>query len=192
MRWPQPVAGTGALFGSLAGGQVEVSPRSPMQIAGGNTLLLSLIAFALITMSTLAVRAESADEAQAAIRAALVDWTRDFNSGKADKVCDLFATDLRYDFRGYPERGYRDICDRLRRSLGDESKSYRYSLDIREILISGDHAVVRLVWTLTVALGDSQEVTSVEPGMDVFRREPDGAWKIVRYMAYEAPGPDVE
>jgi hypothetical protein len=23
--------------------------------------------------------------------------------------------------------------------------------------------------------------------MDVFRREPDGSWKIIRYLAYEAP-----
>jgi hypothetical protein len=26
-----------------------------------------------------------------------------------------------------------------------------------------------------------------EPGLDVFRRQPDGTWRISRYMAYEAP-----
>ena len=118
---------------------------------------------------------------------ALVKWTQDFNAGKADAVCSLFSPELRYDFRGYPERGYADICARLTRSLADSSKRYAYALDVREILVSGDIAVVRLVWTLTVTLGNGQSVTSVEPGMDVFRKEPDGAWKIIRYLAYEAP-----
>ena len=95
---------------------------------------------------------------------------KDFNAGKADAVCSLFARDLRYDFRGYPERDYDDICTRLRRSLADEGKTYAYALDIREIIVSGDIAVVRLVWALTVTLGNGQKVTSVEPGMDVLRK----------------------
>lgn len=153
--------------------------------------VLKLVAFVLaaLAVSPLPTYAQEVGQAEGAIEAALRNWTEDFNTGKSDAICDLFSTELRYDFRGYPERNYRDICDRLRRSLRDESKSYRYALDIREILVSGDIGIVRLVWTLTVKLGDGQEVTSVEPGMDVFRRGPDGAWKIIRYMAYEAPGP---
>jgi steroid delta-isomerase len=58
-------------------------------------------------------------------------------------------------------------------------------LDIKEILVFGDVAVVRLVWTLTIEEKDGREIKSVEPGMDVFRRQADGSWKIVRYMAYE-------
>ena len=118
---------------------------------------------------------------------ALAQWTQDFNNRNAEKACSLFAQDLRYDFRGYPERDYRDICDRMQRSLGDASKTYSYDLDVREIIVSGDIAVVRLVWKLTVTLPNGQQVVSVEPGMDVFRKEPDGAWKIIRYIAYEAP-----
>src|SRR5262249_53064489 len=133
----------------------------------------------------LSVAAE--DGAEAAIRSALGQWAQDFNAGNAEKACALFAPDLRYDFRGYPERDYRDICDRMQRSLGDKSKTYSYDLDVREIIASGDIAVVRLVWKLTVTLPNGQQVVSVEPGMDVFRKEPDGAWKIVRYIAYEAP-----
>ena len=26
---------------------------------------------------------------------------------------------------------------------------------------------------------------STEPGMDIFRRQSDGSWKIIRYLAYE-------
>jgi uncharacterized protein (TIGR02246 family) len=142
--------------------------------------LLALIAVAPLT-------AAAADSAEAAIRSALGQWTQDFNAGNAEKACALFAADLRYDFRGYPERDYRDICDRMQRSLGDRSKTYSYDLDVREIIVAGEIAVVRLIWKLTVTLPNGQQVISVEPGMDVFRKEPDGAWKIIRYIAYEAP-----
>jgi steroid delta-isomerase len=140
-----------------------------------------------LTLFAPPVGVAAAQGAEEEIRTALAKWTQDFNAGKADGVCGLFSPELRYDFRGYPERGYADICSRLKRSLADAGKRYTYALDIREILVSGDIAVVRLVWTLTVTLGNGQTVSSVEPGMDVFRREPDGSWKIIRYLAFEAP-----
>ena len=150
----------------------------------GNVMLSAMLALLLLAAPASSVVAEDSD---AAIRAALVQWTKDFNAGNADKVCGLFSTELRYDFRGYPERGYDDICSRLERSLSDKSKRYEYGLDIREIIPAGDFAIVRLTWTLTVALPNGQTVTTVEPGMDVFRKSPDGQWKIIRYLAYEAP-----
>jgi steroid delta-isomerase len=126
--------------------------------------------------------------AQAAIRATLTQWMADFNAGKVDKVCDLFARDLVAQYRGQGERGYDALCDLLKRSLGDRSKSYRYALAIKEILVEGDLAVVRLTWTLTVRGKDAVgETTAEEPGMDVFRRQSDGTWKISRYLAYESP-----
>lgn len=147
-------------------------------------LALTLVALTLCAPS---MRASAAEQAESEIRAALAAWTQDFNAGKADRVCALFSPELRYDFRGYPERGFDDICARLKRSLADTGRHYAYALEVREILVSGDMAVVRLVWTLTVTLANGQVVTSVEPGMDVFRKGPDGAWKIVRYLAFEAP-----
>lgn len=129
--------------------------------------------------------ASAADNAQAQIEVALTQWKADFNAGRADKVCDLFARDLRADFRGQPERGYDALCALLRRSLADPARAYTYALAIKEILVWGDTAVVRLTWTLTVRRRDSgKATTSVEPGLDVFRRQSDGHWRIVRYMAY--------
>ncbi len=128
------------------------------------------------------------DKAEGAIRDALQKWTRDFNARDAAHICDLFAPDLVYDYRGFPERDYETLCALLRRSLGDPSRSFSYSLQIKEIIVSGDLAIVRLVWTLkTSVAGSSDVVESREPGLDVFRRQPDGAWRIARYVAYEAP-----
>ena len=75
----------------------------------------------------------------------------------------------------------------LHRSLRDRSKRYAYGLDVREVIVSGDTAIVRLAWTLTVTLPNGQVVRTIEPGMDVLRKSPDGKWKITRYIAYEAP-----
>lgn len=130
------------------------------------------------------VPAAAEDEAQAKIKAALTAWTADFNARRSDTVCDLFEPGLIYDFRGLPEQHYDDICGRLKRVLGDHARTYAYSSDIKEILVFGDVAVVRLVWTLTIAGGAERETKSVEPGMDFFRRQADGSWKIMRYMAF--------
>lgn len=149
----------------------------------------TLIAPALLTLLLVAppAGALAGERAEDEIRAALARWTQDFNQRNADEVCTLFSPELRYDFRGYPERGFDDICNSLKRTLADTSKTFTYGLDIREIIVEGDLAVVRLAWDLAVALPNGQIVSSVEPGMDVFRRAPDGTWKIVRYLAYSLP-----
>jgi uncharacterized protein (TIGR02246 family) len=116
---------------------------------------------------------------------ALTQWTADFNAGDAEKACALFSRDLRADYRGQPERGYDGQCDILKRSLGDKSRRYSYALAIKEILVWRDVAVVRLTWTLTITPKEGQTITSIEPGLDVLRKEANGRWRIVRYMAYE-------
>lgn len=146
-------------------------------------LLAGGLACAIAVVSPLA-RPDSRPET--AIREALSAWTRDFNARDTSRICDLFARDLAYDYRGFPERGYDALCDLLQRSLRDPTKRFDYALDIKEIIVSGDMAVVRLVWMLRVTSGAST-VETQEPGLDVFRRQSDGRWKIIRYMGYEAP-----
>ena len=176
--------------------QVERRVRRLMLIAG---LTLGLGIFAVLaailyriapldatSASQVPAVAEATVEAEAAVRSALAAWNADFNAGNGDRICDLFAPDLRYDYPGFPERGYDEICALLKSSLADPARTFSYALDIREVIVSGDLAVVRLVWTLTIrpARGGAA-VSSREPGMDIFRRQPDGSWKIVRYIAYE-------
>lgn len=49
----------------------------------------------------------------------------------------------------------------------------------------GDLAVVRLIWTLTVTDADKKVAeTTKDRGIDIFRRQADGRWKISRYIAY--------
>lgn len=130
--------------------------------------------------------ARADDAARRAITTALADWTTAFNTGQSDKICDIFAPELRYDFKGQPERNYADICRLLKKTLADKKNRYSYQMRLKEIIDSGDLAVVRLVWTSRmVSLASGKETVLEEPGMDVFRRQADGSWKIIRYMAYE-------
>ena len=141
---------------------------------------------AVLAASSAAAQSDAAPDKD--IRDALAAWTRAFNARDTGPICDLFAPDLRYDFRGAPERDYEAMCSLLHRTLGDRSKTFTYSFDIREVIDSGDVAIVRLIWTSSVSLeGSSQTTATKEPGLDVFRRQPDGKWRIARYMAYEAP-----
>jgi steroid delta-isomerase len=119
------------------------------------------------------------------IRSVLERWRDDFNARRSDVICDLFAREVIADVRGVPERTYDDVCGVLQKSLADEAKRFSYSLDIKDILVEGNLAAVRLVWTLKIA--PPVDVTSVEHGLDILRRQPDGTWKIVRFQTYDSP-----
>jgi ketosteroid isomerase-like protein len=118
------------------------------------------------------------------IRTRFEQWTDDFNQGQADRVCDLFSREAISNYRGQPERTYEEICALVQDSLSDPARTYHYQLDIREIIVEGELAVVRLAWTLFIA---PLNVTSVEFGMDILRREADGQWRVIRYLAHEEP-----
>ena len=146
------------------------------------SILLACLAF-LWSASCAAADPTEAD--QNAIRGALGRWTTDFNSRNSGAVCGLFASDLKSDYQGQPQGNYDSLCARLKKSSSDPATSYRYQLDIQEIIVSTDLAVVRLIWTLTVRRKDASSDAHIEePGLDVFRRQPDGTWKISRYMSY--------
>ena len=141
---------------------------------------------ALLALLPPAVAEPATGAAEEAIRQALTDWMLAFNAGDTGSVCGLFAPELRYDYRGLPERGLGEVCGQLHGSLADRTRKYTYDLEIREIIVSGDLAAVRLIWTLNVKRPDQAVGTvSYEPGLDILRKQADGSWKIIRYLAYE-------
>jgi ketosteroid isomerase-like protein len=117
---------------------------------------------------------------EAAIRATLNQWMADFNAGRVEKVCDIFAPVLRADVKGVGERDFDAQCRTLRDALADPARSLSYALDIRDIF------AVRLVWTLTTRVKATGAVRTVEEqGLDVFGRDGDGHWRIIRFVSYE-------
>jgi ketosteroid isomerase-like protein len=142
------------------------------------------LAFLIVTLPSAAPRSEPAS-VEAAIRGVLESWATAFNARDSAGVCAPFAHDLRYDERGAGEQTYADLCNGLRRALAGRDIGYTYHLQIEEILNSGDLAVVRLVLELSVAQPGRPAVTRAQEAMDVFRRQDDGTWKIIRFIAYD-------
>ncbi|MGE3990020.1 YybH family protein [Pseudorhodoplanes sp.] len=147
-------------------------------------LILTLCLSLAFPASAGTVLAQSSADSE--IRTALETWTEDFNAGRVDRTCDLFARDLIAQYRGAPERGHERQCQLLTKALTDRARRYHNALAIREILVFGDIAVARVVWTQTVReIETGKETKTVEPGLDVFRRDADGRWRIIRYLAYD-------
>ena len=125
--------------------------------------------------------------AEQQVRRALTDWLHAFNAGDTGSVCNLFAPDLRYDYRGFPERGFAEICGLLQRLAGGQEPEIH--LRPRH---QGGHRLRRHGCGAAGLDADRQASgpgrrhrASDEPGLDIFRRQTDGSWKIVRYMAFE-------
>jgi uncharacterized protein (TIGR02246 family) len=123
----------------------------------------------------------------AAIRSRLMGWAEAFNAREAGTVCELFAEDLVSVVPGAPDAGKQAVCDRLARLLAREDFRLAYSVEIDEILVWGDHAAVRLDWTLTDASAEPPATTR-ERGIGLFRRDPDGVWRIMRFIAFSEDG----
>jgi ketosteroid isomerase-like protein len=149
---------------------------------GRFAVLLSALAW----ISTSGTGSQAADDPAAEIRTALEQWRVEFNARRPSHICDLFAPSLRYDFQRLSEQDFTLLCDRLHRALADHTKTFQYELKIKEVIVSGSLAVVRLTWVSTTTESDGNGATDDEPGLDVFQRQPDGRWQIIRYIAYPA------
>ena len=152
----------------------------------GRALVRSALSVALVVLFDAPASADSTDAAQNEIRSALEKWRSAFNDRDEDRVCDLFAADLIANYQGQPERNYTSLCQLLQTSLQDRERTYHYSLNINEVLVYRDLAVVRLIWTLEIEKDGASKEIIAEPAVDIFRRQADGSWKISRYLAYPA------
>jgi uncharacterized protein (TIGR02246 family) len=117
---------------------------------------------------------------KAAIEAVLQQWPKDFDAKNVDAVCGLFAADVVLVYPDSPDRNHEQFCDQMRKLFGNTERTFSYAApDIEEVLVDGDLATVRLIWTLTVKDRSGKVLDTVkENGVDVFRRQSDGSWKI--------------
>lgn len=131
---------------------------------------MKLILLLLITFS-------SAFASEQEITRLLEKWPQDFNAKNLEAACNLFAPDLIASYPGTPDRNYEGMCHTLKNAF---YKNLTYEApNIEQIIIQGDIAVVRLIWTLKTNEGSEQE-----KGLDVFKRQKDGTWKIAISYAY--------
>jgi ketosteroid isomerase-like protein len=139
----------------------------------------------MMWMFSSAAGTNAAETERNEIRATLRNWTKEFNARNVPEVYTLFAPDLISNYQGQPTGDYHSLCAQLRTSLNDPDKSYHYSFRINEIQLCRDLAIVRLTWHLRVSQKTSAgQIFIDETSLDIFRRQPDGSWKISRFNAY--------
>jgi len=113
----------------------------------------------------------------------LKNWNEAFNRGDLEACMDLFATNLVAIYSGQPDRGHAELRELLAPALKPSQQQYRYELQIEEIMVEKEMAFVRLIWTLKTRQGASEEI-SRDRGLDVFKLQNDGRWRIIRFMAF--------
>src|SRR5208283_2668683 len=133
-----PARSTNASLGS------QDSPGARMR-RFASTACLSLLVVPLAPAPVLA----DAEADKSAIAARLLDWTEAFNARDASKTCDLFSAELVSTMRDRPDEGHDAVCSRIAAALADRNLAMRYTPKIEEIIVSGDLAVVRIVWSVT-------------------------------------------
>jgi uncharacterized protein (TIGR02246 family) len=148
--------------------------------------LLLAMAIVLAAVDAATPARADVDSDTAAITNRLQRWTEAFNARDAAGVCDLFAPDLISTVSEALDGNRDALCGRLSAVLAKPGLQLHYdSPDLREIIVCGDIAIVRLFWTLTAREGVKSSV-STEAGMDIFKRQPDGKWSIARFISFSA------
>lgn len=168
-----------------------------MTIQRNFKLIFSIVILFIASFSTIYSIENTADtKSRQEILNLLQKWTQDFNAKNLEATCGLFAPDLVASYPGSADKKYVEMCSSLKTALSDPDKTYSYEAPkIEQILIQGDIAIVRLIWKLKIAYSDKLEAEVIqEKGLDVFKRQKDGSWKIAISFAYtlsdaEPPAP---
>lgn len=149
-------------------------------------MLKYLIVFFFCSSSVFA----SEDVAEAKTKQEIVNllkkWSQDFNAKNIQSTCGLFAPDLVASYPGIADKNYEEMCQFLTAALTNKNKNFFYEMPaIQEILIHGDIVVVRLIWTLKITEKNRSNIEVIkEKGLDVFKRQKNGNWRIAISYAY--------
>jgi uncharacterized protein (TIGR02246 family) len=113
-----------------------------------------------------------------AIRAVIATWMEATAAGDVSRVLELMADDVVFLGPGRPPMRGKGEFAKAMRSMEGRVES---AADIQEIRVCGDWAYCwnQLTITITPAAGGQSRQLS-GPALSVFRRDPGGAWVIVR------------
>lgn len=127
---------------------------------------------------------ETAAHVEATIRGKLAEWEKAYNAGDRKRTFEIWAPDLIGWYPGIPDVTYAQEKASLDRPAPSGPRSTLH-VGIVEVLVSGDLAVVRDIWTETPP-GGAASATTI-PSFEVWRRQPDGDWKIARWISAPQP-----
>jgi ketosteroid isomerase-like protein len=159
------------------------------------TVRLRLVLPALLASLTGAIVAQENGSAgrpspasdEARIRRRLALWVDQTRAGDRVAAAEIWAPDLIGWYPGQPDDSYaREQEDARRPRAADAPRSFP-AVKVVEVMVSGDLAVVRDIWDIGRIAGGDTTHTALR-SYEVWRRQPDGAWRIARWIS--APEPE--
>jgi ketosteroid isomerase-like protein len=115
------------------------------------------------------------------IRGALSQWVAAANRQDWQAAVKIWAPDLIGWYPGQPDDTYAKEVERAARLRPGPNPTH-YEVTVNEVIASGALAVVRDTWRFT-----RDSITTVVRGFEVWRRQPDHAWKIGRWISAPEP-----
>ncbi|MCA1817154.1 MAG: DUF4440 domain-containing protein [Acidobacteria bacterium] len=131
-------------------------------------------------------RGSPSDErkSEAQIRKALADWVEATNRGDDAAANSIWADKMIGWFPRAPEFGLSGAFAAAGLPEKKEGMRSTYELKIDEVVVSGSVASVYDIWTETAHFdGSPVTVGRVIRGNELWRRQPDGKWKIARFVS---------
>ena len=134
----------------------------------------------LVLAASFAAAAESnLPSPEAQIRASLAGWVKAFNAGDLKGAAAVWAPDLEGWSPDGPDDTYALEQGYAAKATG-QPPAVVYALEIVEVMVSGDMAVVRDKWTESLRANPAKARTF--RSFEVWRRQPDSSWKIARWI----------
>jgi ketosteroid isomerase-like protein len=112
------------------------------------------------------------------------DWTEAFNRRDLDGSCALFSKDIRADHQGVPTENWQTMRARFQKLFADKSRQYKYRFKLINVYRSGDLAVGRITWYLTVTKDGKPAFVEETQSMDIFKPNKEGVWEMIDFVSF--------
>jgi len=143
-------------------------------------LLASALVLAMLTGSTSSSAQDSAKDIET-LRGLIVEQARAINAHDPDGVLKHYSREIIVSYPGVPDTNYAAF-EKNYRAMMNPGITTQTVPNIDEVLVSGDLATVRMMWSTTITDKATGKTTSRQAkDLQVWRRE-NGAWKFYRGM----------
>ena len=121
------------------------------------------------------------------IRKTFQDWVEAYKKRDLAGTMAILDRKIIFSFQGAPDADYETLEKGYIKAFAGSQRS-EWVPEYEEIKASGELGFVRSVWKRNKT--ESGVVTTVEKnrGIDIFQRQPDGSWKIIRSLNYPSKG----
>jgi ketosteroid isomerase-like protein len=149
-------------------------------------VLLGTLAGMLHGQQAKITNAQSAASDEARIRKRLAQWVEQTRAGDRVAAAEIWAPDLVGWYPGQPDDSYAREQESARRPQPTGAPRSIPAVTLVEVVVSGDLAVLRDIWDMSQVAGTDTTRQSLR-SYEVWRRQPDGAWRIARWISAPEP-----